>query len=137
MKRIPFRPAVAALALCVLGFAGDAPEKKKPTRLDVLMQKKLTASQKVLAGIALQDFDAIGKHARELVAISKQAEWKVLKTPLYSIYMDEFRLISEELVLNAKKKNNDAATLSYVNMTLTCVKCHKHVREKRMVRTAW
>ena len=38
------------------------------------------------------------------------------------------------LVENARKKNLDAAALNYVDMTLTCVKCHNHVREIRMAR---
>jgi hypothetical protein len=138
MNRTLFRLAVFALALCLLPLSGEAREqKKKSPTLEALMKKKLTQAQKVLEGIALQDYDTIGKHAKELVEISKQAEWKVLKTPLYQIYMNEFRLTAEELVANAKKKNVDAAALSYVNMTLTCVKCHKHVREKRMVRADW
>jgi hypothetical protein len=38
------------------------------------------------------------------------------------------------LIKNAEDKNLDAAALSYVDLTLTCVKCHKHLREKGMVR---
>jgi hypothetical protein len=74
------------------------------------------------------------KHAEGLLIISKQAEWKALKTPLYEVYSNEFRRKAEGLIENAKKKNVDAAALSYVDLTLTCVKCHKHVREKRMAR---
>ena len=33
-----------------------------------------------------------------------------------------------------KKRNLDAAALNYVDMTLLCVKCHKHVREVRRTR---
>ena len=29
------------------------------------------------------------------------------------------------------RENLDACALSYVDMTLTCVKCHKYVRETR------
>ena len=38
-----------------------------------------------------------------------------------------------ELIKNAEDRNLDAAALSYVDLTLTCVKCHKHVREVRKV----
>ncbi len=88
----------------------------------------------MLAGIALNDFDEIVKHAQELSAISKEAEWKVLKTPQYDLYSTDFRRAAADLVKHAKDKNLDAAALSYVDLTLTCVKCHKHVREVRMVR---
>ena len=131
MKRTPFLLTAVGLLLGVPVLKGDDADSNK---VQELMKRKLTQSQKVLEGIALNDFDMIAKHAEELQVISKQAEWKVLKTPLYVMYSNDFRGIAEELVKNAKKKNIDAAALPYVELTLTCVKCHKHVREKRMVR---
>ena len=35
---------------------------------------------------------------------------------------------------NAKAKNLDGAALDYMDLTMTCVKCHKYVRETRMTR---
>jgi hypothetical protein len=99
-----------------------------------LMQRKPAESQKVLEGIALQDFDKIADHAQELIVISNKTQWRVLDTPLYELYSADFRRSAADLVRNARKKNVDAAALSYVDLTLTCVKCHQHVREKRMAR---
>jgi hypothetical protein len=99
-----------------------------------LMRRKLQRAQKVLEGVALRDFEMIAQNAEELVEISKEAQWKVLRTPRYEIYSGDFRRNAEALIANAKDKNLDAAALSYVDLTLTCVKCHKHVREVRMVR---
>jgi hypothetical protein len=131
MKRLPFvLVALAALAYVPAPNGRAAP----PDKVQELMRRKLTQSQKVLEGIAVQDFDLIAKHARELLTISKQTEWKVLETPLYEVYSNELRRNAEELIENARKKNVDAAALSYVDLTLNCVKCHKHVREKRMTR---
>jgi hypothetical protein len=131
MKRVSFVLIALAALACVPAPNGRA---APPDKAQELMRKKLAQSQKVLEGIAVQDFDLIAKHAEGLLVISKQAEWKVLKTPLYEVYSNEFRRNAEELIENAKKKNVDAAALSYVDLTLTCVKCHKHVREKRMAR---
>jgi hypothetical protein len=116
--------------LLVVKGHGDEPG----TKVSALMKRKLDQSQKVLAGIALNDFEEIAKHAQDLIAISKEAEWKVIKTPQYDLYSNDFRRIADGLIKNAKDKNIDAAALSYVDLTLTCVKCHKHVREVRMVR---
>ena len=80
------------------------------------------------------EIDLNAKHAEELLEISKKAEWKVLATPLYVLYSNQFQNNVEEMIKNSRKKNIDAAALSYVEVTLTCVKCHKHVREKRMAR---
>ena len=76
----------------------------------------------------------IAKHGDELIDLSKQVEWKVLKTPQYEIHSNQFRRSAETLIKDAKDKNLDAAALTYVELTLTCVRCHKYVREERMTR---
>jgi predicted DNA-binding protein (UPF0251 family) len=118
---IPFLVSQAGPATPVQG-------KKVPQ----LMKAKLENSQKVLEGITLNDFKKIEKHADELISISKATEWRSLKTVRFEMYSQQFRRIAIELRENAKKKNLDAAALNYVNLTLTCVNCHKHVREVRM-----
>jgi hypothetical protein len=130
MKRL----LTLAVLVTLAGIPGTGGRGAPPKTAADLMKKKLAQSQKVLEGLALQDFDKIASHAEELSLLSSQAEWKVLKTPLYQIYSNEFRGTADDLVKHAKKKNIDGAALSYVEMTLTCVKCHKHVREQRMVR---
>jgi hypothetical protein len=117
--------------LAAVPFAGGREDKDKVAEL---MHRKLVKAQKVLEGIAVKDFKLIGDNAEELIAISKEAEWKVIKTPRYEMYSNEFRRAAESLIDNAKDKNLDAAALSYVDMTLSCVKCHKHVREVKMTR---
>jgi hypothetical protein len=130
MKSKMFVSVGAALLAVLIALPSHGDDSK----VQALMKRKLEQSQQVLAGIALNDFDKIAKHAEELIAVSKEAQWKVLKTPQYELYSNDFRRIAESLVKNAKDRNLDAATLSYVDLTLTCVKCHKHVREVRMVR---
>jgi hypothetical protein len=106
----------------------------EPKEVSELMKKKLKHAQRVLEGVAVKDFDLISQSAEELVVISNQAEWMVLKTPKYTVYSNDFKRDAEALIKNAKDKNLDAAALAYVDLTLTCVKCHKHVREERMTR---
>jgi hypothetical protein len=121
--------ALAGLAaLPLLQGHGDEPKKD---RVSDLMRRKLENSQKVLEGLALNDFDKIAQHAEELLAISKEAEWKVIKTPQYEIHSNDFRRTADSLIKDARDKNLDGAALNYVELTLTCVKCHKHVREAR------
>jgi hypothetical protein len=132
------------MVLLALGIAawpgrGDDPKSKKPNdsagkELRELMKRKLESSQKVLEGIATNDFEKIGKQAEALISISKQAEWRVLDTPDYELFSATFRSDAMDLVQKAKDKNIDGAALAYVDLTLTCVKCHKYVRETRKVR---
>lgn len=130
--------STVVVGMTILVTHGDEPQKE-PKKLDrvitkelsLLMRRKLDSSQKVLEGIALNDFDRISKHADELISVSKQAEWRVLKTPEYELYSNDLRRNAAVLIQQAKEKNLDGAALTYVDLTLTCVKCHKHVREAR------
>jgi hypothetical protein len=114
------------------GAQPGAKPKAKPDDAAAIMSKKLTHAQKLLEGIALADFDKIGEQARELSTLSKLAEFKVLKTVQYEQHANEFRRSVESIQRGVAKKNLDAATLGYVDMTLTCVRCHSHVREVRV-----
>jgi len=121
---------IVLLALAA-GLAGEDPDEEKTK---ALMRKKLENAQKVLEGVAMRDFSLIGKHAEELMLLSQQAEWHVMKTPRYEVCSNEFRRSVDDLIQKAKDKNIDGAALSYVEMTLACVKCHKYVREAGMTR---
>ncbi len=136
MRKTAYILVVLALlgSVPTLSGHGDEP-KKKDEKLHELMQKKLAAAQKVLEGVATNDFDKIIKQADELLAVSKQVEWRIIKTPQYELYSDDFRRTADDLAKSAKEKNIDAAALKYVELTLTCVKCHKYVREVRMTST--
>jgi len=131
MKRLPLILTVAALLAAVPTMSGHAGAQDT---VKTLMAKKLENSQKILEGLALGDFDKIGKHADELIRISKAVEFRVLKTPQYEVYSNDFRRNAEALGQMANGKNLDGAALAYVELTLSCVKCHKHVREVRMAR---
>jgi hypothetical protein len=141
MKRGWFVLAAVALAAGLSGMPGHAGEdkgdkkdRKSDERVSALMKRKLHEAQRVLEGVATSDCDLIAAHGRELIVISNEAEWKVIKTPEYERHSNAFRRTAETLVQNARDNNVDAAALSYVELTLTCVRCHKYVREVRMVR---
>jgi len=138
MRKLAYLMAVLLVTVGFPSFTGYGEEQKTaddpPKKVRDLMHKKLENSQKILEGIAINDFKLIAKHADELIDLSKQVEWKVLKTPQYEIHSNQFRRSAETLIKDAKDKNLDAAALTYMEMTLTCVRCHKYVREERMTR---
>jgi hypothetical protein len=121
------------LALPTIGGRGEEPPKKEKDKGKVaeLMRKKLKHSQLILEGVAVGDFKKISESADELVLISRDAEWAAIKTPRYEIFSNQFRDNADDLIKKAKDKNLDGAALAYVDLTLTCVKCHKYVREER------
>ena len=121
---------LAAVSLTGLGHAQDKKpaDPKKPT----VMQRKLAHAQRVLEGLAINDFDKITKAADELILCTQEASWKVTDSPRYALYSNDFLRNLEGLKKAAKAKNVDAAALVYVDMTLTCVKCHQYVREEKI-----
>src|SRR6516165_1501127 len=102
------------VALPIIGGRGEEPQKKEKEtpKAAELMRKKLKHSQLILEGVALGDFKKISENADELIS-------------------NQFRDNAGDLIKKAKDKNLDGAALAYVDLTLTCVKCHKYVREER------
>ncbi len=96
-----------------------------------LMQKKLSSSKNLLEGLALGDFKKIKTNADELQKLTTQAEWFAYKTKEYKLFSSEFRRAAEKVSDNAKKLNLDGAALGYLELTLTCVRCHQYVRNVR------
>ena len=125
---------VAVLGPVIWGFGVRAAPQPKADDVAALMQRKLTHAQKLVEGIALADFDKVGPSAKELSALSKLAEFKVLKSAQYELHANEFRRALDDIQAGVKQKSLDAVTLGYVDMVLSCVRCHKHVRDVRMAR---
>jgi hypothetical protein len=111
----------------------DPPPAKKTdpkTAQAKLMIEKLKHAQTLLDGLATNDFTKITRSADELLLISKTAEFTSgRKTRDYQLHTNNFRRALEEITRKAKEKNLEGATLGYVDMTLTCVRCHQHTRE--------
>jgi hypothetical protein len=95
------------------------------------MQRKLTYSQKVLEGLAKNDFGTITSGADGLIECVNDVTWKINRTERYLLHTNEFLRSVDDLKKAAKDKNIDAASLAYVDMTLTCVRCHKFLRSDR------
>lgn len=100
----------------------------KKTAMKAFMRKKLAASQDILEGLALEDFELIEKGAKELKATAAAAEFMVVNDPLYAEFADDFRRTVGKLEKAAREKRIDGATLSFVDTTMNCVECHKYVR---------
>jgi hypothetical protein len=139
LRRLRIALTILALAFLVSPLSGDSgvPQKAQggdSKKVSELMRKKLEHAQKVLEGIALNDFDRILNHADALMQLTKEIEWRAIKTPRYEVQSNEFRRAVENVQEKATQRNLDGVALGYVELTLSCVKCHKYVREVRMTR---
>jgi hypothetical protein len=66
-----------------------------------------------------------------LIKLAKSETWQLIRSPYYERHSADFIQRTESLVKKAKEKNMDGAALAYVEMTLSCVRCHQYVREHR------
>jgi cytochrome c556 len=125
--------AMFALTAVAVGPARSRPqEKKAPPKNEerlAIMKKKLPQAHKLIDGLALQDFDMLKSAADELAALRLQAAWMAENTLEYQQLSIDFQRNIEATQRAATEKNIDAASLAYIQMTMTCVKCHKHIRE--------
>jgi cytochrome c556 len=95
----------------------------------VFMRAKLGHADKVLEGLAVEDFEMIERAAQELSLASLDSNWQVLQTEDYVRQSAEFRRSCDALKKAAQEKNLDGATLAWLEVTLKCVQCHKYVRD--------
>jgi hypothetical protein len=141
MRRLLVIAILVALAP-LPGVSGQDPAQKprpkekvqNPGSLPEFMRQKVQAAHRVLEGLATEDFKSIEANAQRLSLLSLESQWNVLQTPDYVQYSAEFRRSAGAIHDAAKEKKLDAAALAYVDMTLKCVACHKHVRKVRMAR---
>lgn len=92
-----------------------------------VMEQKLSHAQGILSGLAKEDFAAISRESTELLALAQQ-QWIEHDTPEYRGQLKDFWITLEGIDASAKAKNLDGATLGYMQLTLSCVKCHKYLR---------
>jgi cytochrome c556 len=126
MKKL-FTIIVCVLAL---GLAAGIAQSKRSRAAKEFMRDKLELTQKVLEGVATEDWDVVAAKGTKLSAMTQEADWRVFENPNYEQQSQMFRQHVDSLVKAAKKKDLDAATLAYVRMTISCVDCHKAVRGK-------
>lgn len=124
--------ALAAAWLGPLVPSADAQAGKRAA----FMRQKLDYSKDILEGLTNEDFGLIEKNARKLRTLSEASEWEVLSIPGpdYVKYSSDFQRLTHELIEEAKAKDIDGATLAYTQLTISCVKCHKFVRQQPIKR---
>jgi hypothetical protein len=127
------RSLLVVLAVLSLSYApGQAPAQEKPLRdASYWMKRKLELSQQVLEGLALADFDKIDKAARTMDTLNSIEKFVRGRNEAYRAQLEIFRYANASLVKAAAKENLDGATLAFNQMTLSCVNCHKQLRETK------
>jgi len=122
------RLTVMVIGMLGIGLTLSLAQSRRSRVAKEFMRDKLELSQKVLEGVATEDWDLVIAKGTKLSAMTQEADWRVFENPNYDAQSKAFRQHVDSLVKAAKKKDLDAATLAYVRMTISCVDCHKVVR---------
>ncbi len=93
------------------------------------MRSKLEYSQLILEGLVTEDFEKVRKGATSLNELGKR-KWIESESSAYRTQNQVFWFTTGTLLMAAEKKNIDSATLSYTQMTHSCVNCHQVLRRQ-------
>lgn len=117
-----------ACVICVgLVNLPAAAEKKTPPEVD--MSKKLEYSKNILDGLVREDFDRILASAKSLNKLAER-KWLENESAEYRTQNQVFWFLTGTLTMAAEQKNIDGATLSYLQITQSCINCHKLIRRR-------
>lgn len=132
MTRLRLLMLVLISAAAVVTMAADpAKDTKEQKALGTLMEKKLEYSKQVLAGLTREDYDLVVKNAKAMNLMTELQKFFRADTPEYFAQLKIFEFANNELVRLAEEKNLDGISMAYVQLTLSCVNCHKYVRAHR------
>jgi hypothetical protein len=98
------------------------------------MRDKVTWAGKAIDGLSVEDFGKVAESAKMLRMISRAASWHVIDSDEYTHLSKNFQEQAADMERHAKEKNLDAAGLDYMRISLTCIQCHKYMRDVRKKR---
>jgi cytochrome c556 len=123
--------AAALMAIAGFGWIGTWVQADASKHSSTVMRAKLEQAQAILEGLSMEEFKLIEDNAKKLSAVTEFEEWIHAKDKDYQHQLHVFRTANEEIFRQATEKNLDGATLAYMQMTLSCVQCHKAMRAKK------
>lgn len=134
------KKSVIALA-CLIAVVGllavraqETPPKKNVTPeqdVSAVMEEKLRFSHKLLDSLAREDYPELEIAAQELRRIARE-QWAANPSDEYKTQLQVFWTTLDGIESGAQRKEIDEATLAYMQMTLSCVKCHKLIRREQL-----
>lgn len=93
------------------------------------MEKKLEYTQEILRGLAVGDLQSVQEKAEQMRVVSRVEGWVRNRKPGYREQFQAFEFANAEILRNAKADNLDGAAIGFQQLTITCVSCHKILRD--------
>jgi hypothetical protein len=130
---------VLAIALSPPAVSQDGPAQPsdKPSpgvkltdeEVNVWMKQKSVLSEKVMDGLTRGDFEKIRRGAVTMNVLSYFEGRAHSSDPDYKRQLVQFDFANRELIRMARDRNLEGATLAYNQLTVSCVYCHKTLRD--------
>lgn len=130
MKKFCFVCGLAALSLAAFSLYGADPTKKEEEP-SFWMKKKLEYSEKILEGLTAADFEEISKNAKMMGQLNAIEDFVRGRDESYEFHLKSFNYANRDLLRQAAEEDIDGAALAYTQLTLSCVNCHKHLRDTK------
>jgi hypothetical protein len=99
-----------------------------------VMREKLVHSQKILEAILTSNYSQLEQESAALAKVTKDPAWMVLRGPEYLRQSEAFLKVLGDLQADAKQRNLDAAAERYTELTMTCFRCHRYMKDQRVAR---
>ena len=99
-------------------------------RFNIWMQVKLKESQEIFAAVAVADYDTICESVDELRLLNTVEGFVRNRNPEYRAQLRAFEYAIDEVRRHAVKENIEGVTLGFHQLTLSCVNCHKQLRDR-------
>ena len=120
-------PLAIVWLLGIQSVQSDPPVEKKTTH--EMMREKLSLAQKLLHSVVVEDYPATQKQAAELAQLTRDAAWQAYRTDQYRMESVEFERSAYLLSASARGERLGDTTLGFLGVTLSCVRCHRYLRE--------
>jgi hypothetical protein len=118
--------SVLVAVVALVAAAALVTSQNEPT--ETLMRAKAGYAHRLLDAVVQEDFDVIQDQAFRLKAVAETADWYDAENPELERETHAFIRAADRLFEAAKDKNGDGAALAYMNVTLSCVHCHRLLR---------
>lgn len=127
-KSLPAVVLALAFALFTSAFFLRARAQEEKMNL---MSMKLSEMQSALEGLTREDYGMVRTAAAKLDRITEVAQWKKYDDEEYLHFSKRFQASVAGMAEAADEQNLEAATLRFSQVTMSCVECHKLMRDRQ------
>jgi hypothetical protein len=131
-----------AVAIAVIGIfvaqPGEARSQDRPAvaRADesspsFWMERKMKLSTDMLAALANGNAEKVAASGKAMRRLNTIEAFSRRRSPGYDAQLEIFSQSLDEIIAQAEKDNLEGAALGFTQLTISCVNCHKRLRESK------